>query len=381
MKHDIRILNVSLYGSGLSRTDTAFSGASARQCDYAESVSELVAIVPAAGGSEAVVRHCDGFLVYPVGARGAFSFYYRAYKKARALHKEHAFDVLMTDNPHLGGIFGVWLARKLGVPVVVHSMADMIDNVWYKRERFTNRIKHMLMRFSVRRADVVRVSTDREVARLSGSTFGKKVRKIPFYIDVESFKKELDFSAHREEKTVLYVGRLGPQKDLRTLLRAFKAVVGQMPEARLVLVGDGPEREALTRFAHHLGVGDTVRFTGAVPHSEVAKYFSNASVFAIPSLYEGTCMVLHEAAAARLPLVATDFAGAVDFIQQGESGYVVLVRDHEALADALLKILGDEEYARALGARAALRLEEFSRESALSCWEALCRELAERLKK
>lgn len=381
MRYDIRILNISFYGSGLSRTDSSFSGASARMCDYAASVRELIAIVPAAAGSESVVRHCDGFLVYPVRASGAFSFYYRAYRKAHELHTKERFDVLMSDNPHLGGVFGVWLGRKLGVPVVVHSMADMIKNVWYKRERISNRFKHLLMRYAARRADYIRVSTEREVERLKETHFGNRVRMIPFYIDVEAFREKLSQGVEAHTKTVLYVGRLGPQKDLRTLLSAFALVVRKIPDAKLVLVGDGPEREALTRFAQHLGISEQVRFTGAVPYSEVADYFSTVTVFAISSLYEGTCMVLHEAAAARLPLVTTDFAGAVDFIRDGEEGYVVPVRNHKAFAEALVKVLGDETHARALGARACDRLKNFSRESALSCWEALCSELSEHVHK
>lgn len=379
MVYDLTVLNISLYGSGLSRTDTAFSDAASRQCDYARSLQKLIAIVPASGGSETVVHHSDRFLVYPVTCRGAFSFYVKAYKKARTLQKEYEFNVVMTDNPHIGGVFGVWLAKQFGALSLVHSMADMIQNPWYRKERFANIVKQWCMGIATRHADFIRVSTKAEVERLQHASFAHKIARVPFYIDVDAFSARLaDCASAREQHTVLYVGRLGVQKDLLTLLKAFRIVHKDVPMAKLILVGDGGERRMLETYARKYFKDAVVVFKGAVPYAEVAEYFAAAEVFAISSLYEGTCMVLHEAAAARLALVATDFAGAKDFIRDGEEGYLAPVRDHHALANAIRTVLLDTN-ARTFGENARKRLAQFDRAHALSCWEELCARIAAKL--
>jgi glycosyltransferase involved in cell wall biosynthesis len=152
--------------------------------------------------------------------------------------------------------------------------------------------------------------------------------------------------------TVLHVGRLIPRKGIDRLLLAVAAVPADV-RLRLVLVGSGPEEACLRRSAHELGIASQVEFKGFVDQPELPATYASADVFAMPTLDDPFGMVLLEAAAAGLPLVASPFAGAtVELVEQGRSGFVADPRDVNAWSCALSTLARSPELRRQLGARA-----------------------------
>lgn len=367
----LRILSISQYGTDLAK-GSAFSGALERQKDYARATRSYVVIVP---GSLGAKEYQEGALrVIPTKGSGLVGFLVDALALAVTLHHEDPFDAVMVDNPHVMGLFGLLARARLDIPLVIHSMADMPWNPWYDRERFSNRLKQIVMRFAVRRANLVRVSTAHEVERLRECGISmNKIAFMPFYVDQDAFTNALRMqTTAREQRRIVFVGRLGLQKDIGTLVRAMKVTRARVPDARLAVVGGGPELKRLASLAHSLGVHDSIEFLGAIPRDRVAAEFARASVFALPSLYEGTCMVLHEAALAGLPIVSTDNAGAHDFIEPGVQGELVRVRDHRAMGDALADVLLFDPVIRdRMGAAGRERVKRWARTDALSAWDAL----------
>ena len=124
--------------------------------------------------------------------------------------------------------------------------------------------------------------------------------------------------------------RLAHQKGQDVLLRAWPSVRERLPEANLILVGDGPERENLVKAAPH-----GVEFVGA--RDDTHLWFAAADVVAVPSRWETMSLVALEAMASGRPVVASAFDGAIDCL--GGSGAVVPIGDHVALADALVRYL------------------------------------------
>ncbi len=367
----LRVLSISQYGSGLLSTE-ALSGGLERQKDYAAGLDAYTVLVPDTKGSVAIVE--DTLTILPIPAGNILAFCVGAYQRAAELHAQMPFDLIMVDNPHVAGILGVLLKHRLGLPLVVHSMADMIGNVWYRRERFSNRLKDLLIRISVAHADTVRVSTEYECDRLA--TLGiprEKIAVVPFYIDTVDFSLALtQAQVVRDPMTILFVGRLSYQKDIPTLLAAMKEVKRECPAARLRIVGSGGNEQVYRGLAATYGVSDVVTFTGAIPYAAIAKEFKQASMFVLPSLYEGTCMVLHEAALAGLPIVSTDVAGAHDFVRNDVEGFLVPVRDERALARALITMLADPALGQKLGEASTRRMAAFTKEKALTAFSLLC---------
>jgi len=177
----------------------------------------------------------------------------------------------------------------------------------------------------------------------------------PDVYDRDSIRAERGLSG----KVVLFVGRLAPEKRVDVLLRAFKEVCRRMRNARLILLGDGPERRRLELLCSELGLESCVTFMGTVPREEVIRHLAAADVFVLPSMMEGLSKALLEAMAMRKPIVATKAPGITEVVRHGHEALLVEVGDAYALAEAICRLLSDESLARRLAAKARETFERF----------------------
>lgn len=139
------------------------------------------------------------------------------------------------------------------------------------------------------------------------------------------------------EPIVLGVGRLEPQKDFATLIRAFERVRSQRP-AKLVILGEGSQRPTLQKLAHELGVAEHVDMPGYNPNPFA--YMRRSAVFVLSSKFEGLPNALIQAMACGCPVVSTDCpSGPAEILDNGRYGHLVPVGDVDALASAILEVL------------------------------------------
>jgi len=174
----------------------------------------------------------------------------------------------------------------------------------------------------------------------------------PNAIDASIFEQGAVDRSGRDGCSFLYVGRLDPEKGLDTLVEAFRDVSGE-----LVLVGAGNDEQRLRELA-----GDRVRFEGAKDRDELVGYYRDADVFVLPSRSEPWGMVLNEAAAAGLPLVATEESGAARDLVDG-NGYRFAAGDVAALREALSTLASDPELRARMGARSRELAKRFTPEA------------------
>jgi glycosyltransferase involved in cell wall biosynthesis len=147
---------------------------------------------------------------------------------------------------------------------------------------------------------------------------------------------------------ILSNGRLIEQKGFPVLIKALQLVKKQIKDAQLLIIGRGPLKEALQNKAAELGVDGSVHFVTGIPEEEMPSYYNMADVFALPSYYEPSAVVLYEALGCGLPIVATDAGGNPEIVS-AECGRIVPKRDPTALGDQLLQILIDDGLRRSLG--------------------------------
>jgi glycosyltransferase involved in cell wall biosynthesis len=145
------------------------------------------------------------------------------------------------------------------------------------------------------------------------------------------------------------VGRLVPEKGVDVFLRAAALVSAVVPQARFLVVGDGPLRPDLEHRAAVLGLAGAVTFTGY--RSDAPRLLAGLDVLAVPSRSDGSPLVVCEAMAAGVPVVASRVGGLPDLVEDGGSGLLVRPGEAEDLARALVSLLLDPEAARRLGAR------------------------------
>lgn len=173
------------------------------------------------------------------------------------------------------------------------------------------------------------------------------------------------------EPLIAALGRLWLEKGHDVLIRAFAAVAPEYPEWRLTIVGEGPERGALTALAASLGISERVAMPGwmDVPEEMLAR----ASVFVMSSRYEGFPNALLEAMGAGLPVVSTACRGTEELIEEGRNGYVVPIDDADALAAALRRLLADPGLRERLAAGARAAALRYSPRHVVPMWDAVLR--------
>ncbi|MGW6246432.1 glycosyltransferase family 4 protein [Streptomyces roseolus] len=183
-----------------------------------------------------------------------------------------------------------------------------------------------------------------------------------------------------DRPVVVCVSRLVPRKGQDTLIRALPRILRQVPDAVLLIVGGGPYEKELRRLAAETGVAASVRFTGAVPWSELPAHYGAGDVFAMPCRtrrggldVEGLGIVYLEASATGLPVVAGDSGGAPDAVLDGETGWVVRGESAEDTADRVTALLLDPELRARMGERGRAWVEEKWR------WDLLAERLKELL--
>lgn len=239
--------------------------------------------------------------------------------------KREQIDVVHTHNtyPH---IYGTLAARLAGVPVIVQTRhGQRAGHGWKSR---------VLYRGATWLADrVVAVSDD--AARLCIEVDGlpaTKVQRIWNGIDLDEF----DYRGPASEPVALSVARLSPEKDFPTLLQAFAKARRSLPQLRLRLVGDGPERPRLEQLAQQLNLNGAVEFLGE--RTDVAQLLPTGGFFVTSSKTEGISLTLLEAMAVGLPVVATNAGGNPEIVVDGVTGRITPVGDVEALANALIEM-------------------------------------------
>jgi len=153
-----------------------------------------------------------------------------------------------------------------------------------------------------------------------------------------------------------WVGRMTAVKRTDLVMRAFRALVDRGVDARLLLVGDGPDRDHLERLAHELGVTKRCLFLGY--QEDVARFYDAIDVLFLPSVNEGTPVSVIEALAAERPAVATRVGGTPDVIRDGIDGFLVDSADPDALADRLAELAHDPSRRAEMGAAGRARVLE-----------------------
>jgi glycosyltransferase involved in cell wall biosynthesis len=158
--------------------------------------------------------------------------------------------------------------------------------------------------------------------------------------------------------TVIFVGRLAPEKELASLLGGFARAVAVHPDAELVLVGDGPCREELLQRTRQLGIEASVRFTGRIPVDDVRAWLQASDIFVLVSNAEGFPCSLAEAMSVGLPSVVSDIPGNRQLIDSQVHGLLAAVKDEESLGLCLNQLIGEPLLRARMGREARSRIVE-----------------------
>lgn len=254
--------------------------------------------------------------------------------------------------------------RRKNTPTVftfhgsIFSPHRAIDYGWPVRLllRYTNR-------YAARYADVS-IGVSKEMVRCARVAGAKPDRAvlIPNLVDLDKFAQAREQRAAEaaSKHEILYVGAVRPVKAVHHLIEAMPNVLQHVPDARLTIVGDGPQYPRVAALVRELDLSSHVEFTGKVPLSQVAEYYARGTLFVLPSLSDPRPLVVTEAFACGLPVVGTDVDGIPEMITDGYNGYIVSTGRPDQIADAVVRILTDRQLCAELSDNALVTAHELS---------------------
>jgi len=284
------------------------------------------------------------------------------------------FFVLKKINPDIVhaqsigiGISGFLANKILKKPYVAWGRGSEV----YLPSTFKNTISKLVLR----NADAV-IALTQDMKNEMQKFCDCDISVIPNGIDTERFenlskediRKRLKIK--EDEKIITFVGTLRPVKGLRYLIEAMKIVRDKDKNVRLVLVGDGEEREKLEKLVEKFGLKECVKFIGSVQNEEIPQYMVTSDVFVLPSLSEGFPNVVLDAIASGLPIVATKVGGLPEIIEDSKNGFLVKPKNPEQIAEKILLLIKDDELRKRISKANKGEAERYS-------WERVVQRLEE----
>ncbi len=273
----------------------------------------------------------------------------------RALDKFHP-DVVHVQVSDPIGLSVVSYARKKHIPIVTteHNQPEVITEplkVPGVIKKPVNALLSSYFRNRQSKSDFVTMPTEQAIRNLlKKHTLGIPVAAISNGVDLTNFKPGKvrsdiyeKYGISREAPIVLYVGRVDPEKQVGTVISAFKKARSFVPNAEMVIVGDGVDKLRLERRVEDLGLGRKVKFLGRVLPPDLYELYKIGTVFATASEIETQGIVLIEAAATGLPLVAVNKGAVSEVCVTGENGFLCEPGNIDEIAKAMVKILSDTD--------------------------------------
>lgn len=255
-----------------------------------------------------------------------------------AVIKKLNLDIIHTNTEFSLGIFGRIIARELHLPIVhtYHTIYEDYTHYLTHMRLFDNRAKAFARVFSkvcCNTVEQVIVPTEKVRKLLTDYHVTKDIAVVPTGIELRKFWPDTyteweimeirsRYNIGPQDKVILYLGRVSREKNIQELLEAMPEYLGSRPDARFVVVGSGPDREKMEKYAAGLPCSQRVLFTGAQPWDSIGRFYQIGDVFVSASNSETQGLTYIEAMAAGLPVVAKRDHCLDSILTDGENGYV-----------------------------------------------------------
>jgi len=289
------------------------------------------------------------------------------YRRAMRLHLQQ-MDIVHVHHPFLSGGLALRYCRHRRIPIVFtnHTRYDLYARVYLPMipDPLSRTFLQSYMPSFCREVDLVIAPSRGVFGVLRDLGVDAPIEVVPNGVDLAPFREPGEPLSRAElglrpgDLGLIYVGRLGAEKNLTFLLRTLAGVRAAAPNVRLVLVGRGPETDNLRGLAQGLGIGESVHFVGAVPYREVPRLMAACDAFVTASVSEVHPLSLIEAMASGLPVVGIDAPGVADTISDGVDGFLAPY-DAAAFSAKLTRLVMDDELRRRMGAAARAKSQDF----------------------
>jgi glycosyltransferase involved in cell wall biosynthesis len=247
--------------------------------------------------------------------------------------RTYPFDLIDAHYFYPDGVAAALLGKRLGKPVVITARGTDVNLIP------RHRLPRAMIRWAARRAaGMITVARALKDDLIGIGVPGERIEVLRNGVDLQLFRPVEREATRRKlgmsRTTLLSVGHLIPRKGHDLVIGALP----RLPDMELVVIGDGPERGALDALARDCGVGDRVRFVGALPQEELRSYYGAGDALVLASSREGWANVLLESMACGTPAVATTAGGSPEVVAAPEAGRLIAERSPEAVAEGVRRL-------------------------------------------
>ncbi|MCK8823808.1 glycosyltransferase [Fuchsiella alkaliacetigena] len=279
-------------------------------------------------------------------------------------------DLVHSHHPFFLGRVGQKLAHKLNLPMVYtyHTRyTEYCSHLPAGIDKICATTLEKIVKVFCNDSDLIFTPTKGMTDHLIEMGINTKIEVIPTGIDFNKYSKleeenlELPLQfAEQVENILLFVGRLGSEKNIDFLISSLEQTLSSRPRTKLLIVGDGPERESLVELTVELGIEDKVIFMGNLEHEQLIKLYKLADLFVFSSLVETQGIVILEAFAGQTPVVALEGTGVRDIITSGEDGFLLTPGDSSVFREQVERLLVNDELRARMGQNALQKAKEYN---------------------
>jgi len=295
-----------------------------------------------------------------------FYFNLRYTREARRLL--YSMDVVHLHHPVLAGPLAINYCKPRNIPILFtnHTRYDLYAQAYMPLlpEGTGETAMRAYLPIFCRSCDLVATPTESIRQILLRFGVNQHIEVIPNGVDLEPFRsaslpvdrESLGISAH--DIVLSYVGRLAPEKNMVFLIRSFAGVASVIENVKLLILGDGPERENLEDRVKHMGIQNRVIFTGMVPYEDVPGYLAISDAAVTASVTETFGLSVVEAMASGLPVLGVDSPGISDIIADQKTG-LLAVNDIASFTAKMMQLVQDHEMREMMGKKALEAAEQY----------------------
>lgn len=249
--------------------------------------------------------------------------------------KKLNLDIVHTQTEFSAGLLGRFIAKLYNIPVV-HTYHTMYENyVHYltggKMERIASNLAKKMSKLYCKNCDELIAPTEKTKNALKSYGLKKDINVIPTGISLKKFKKKINnnilnnlkykLGIINDNPILLYIGRLAKEKSIDIIIKNMPLVLKKVPDVKLLIIGDGPEKSNLKKLSQKLEISNTIIFAGEKPWSEIQNYYKIADIFVNASITETQGLTYIEAMASSLPVVARYDKNLEDVIDDKKNGF------------------------------------------------------------
>ncbi|MBI4120929.1 MAG: glycosyltransferase [Parcubacteria group bacterium] len=304
------------------------------------SIFDRLSIIVVGRGHFTPVAIADNVTAWHISAGGILSWF-MLMMRGISIAEFKSVSLVTSQDPFELGFLAWRTAKRLGVPIQLQIHTDFLSP--YFAKTFVNKVRVLIARLLLPRADCIRVVSERIKQSLQTTNYRLQTEPVvlPIYVDIKKIHNaEQKFSLRDKypqfDFIVLSVGRQTIEKNHTLAIRAFRDVVVNHPKAGLVIVGSGPEGDRLKLKVIQDKLEANVVFEEW--QDDLVSYYKSADAFLLTSNYEGFGMALVEAAAAGCPIVTTNVGIAGEILKDRLSALVCSVGDARCLAERLIEL-------------------------------------------